>query len=267
MPRVDLLDLLTHEPGEPSWLVRGMLPRGTMVTLAGEPGVGKSSISYLLAYCTALGLPFLGFPTTPCPVIYFDEENSHADFTKYNHRIWHGLGQPPIPDLNDSLHLYHMTLVDRWQPRMLEAAKLHRPGLIIIDTATPALHIKDENDNAEASLAIQNLRAVQRAAANDCTVLILKHEKQRDQGQHRRTVRGAKVWLGAVDQTLYHAIPQGGRRRADGLRTTILEPDKMRAYGLEHAVKITVRWTGVDRKGLIFEAKMVQPRDEEDIEE
>lgn len=263
VPRESLPDLLALAYTDPPWLVKGMLAQGTMTTLAGEPGVGKSMLSYLLAYCVAGGLPFLNMPTTQNPVCYFDEENSRPDFVKYNQRIWNGLGCPDPTPLNDTLHLYHMTLVDRWQPRMLEAASRHKPGLIVVDTATPALHIQDENDNAEASLAIQNLRAVQRASGPHCSVLILKHERQRDPHMHRRTIRGAKVWLGAVDQTLYHAVPRG-RRRADGLRRTILEPDKMRAFGLESSVLIDPNWTDPSRKGLIFHAKPYTPDSEDE---
>lgn len=263
MPRESLPDLLAMTYTDPPWLVKGMIAQGTMVTLAGEPGVGKSMLSYYLAYCVAGGLPFLNMDTIQSPVCYFDEENSRPDFVKYNQRVWQGLGAPDPQLLDGNLHLYHMTLVDRWQPRMLDAAGRHKPALIIVDTATPALHIQDENDNAEASLAIQNLRAVQRASGPHCSVLILKHERQRDPYQHRRTIRGAKVWLGAVDQTLYHAVPRGGRRRTDGLRRTILEPDKMRAFGLEAPILIDPAWTDDTRKGLKFHAKTVEPDDEE----
>lgn len=264
VPAESLPDLLLRDQTEPPWLVQGMLAQGTMVTLAGEPGVGKSFLSYYLAYCVATGAHFLSLPTTPQNVCYFDEENSRPDFIKYNQRVWHGLGAPSLDLLTPRLHLYHQTLVDKWQPRMLAAAKDHAPGLIVIDTATPALHIQDENDNAEASLAIQNLRAVQRAAGPHCTVLILKHERQRDPSQHRRTIRGAKVWLGAVDQTFYHAIPRGGRRRSDGLRRTILEPDKMRSFGLDSALLIDPAWTDPSRKGLTLHGKLVPAESESD---
>jgi hypothetical protein len=46
------------------------------------------------------------------------------------------------------------------------------------------------------------------------------------------------VWLGAVDQVLYHVIAPGAKRRKDGTRKTRLEPDKLRAFALDHVIAI-----------------------------
>lgn len=254
---VPLADVLTAEAKPPNWLVHGMFPRGLLMTLAGDPGAGKTTLSYLLAHCCALGYPFLGHPAAPTTVCYFDEENSEVDFHKYNQQIWHGLGCPPLSAYGDRLNFYHFALGGKWFEPMMAVAKDKRPGLITLDTATPVLNIQDENDNSEASRVIQQLRQVQHATSGaETNVLVLKHERTRDDKGHRHTIRGAKVWLGAVDRTFYHIIPSGCRKRNNGLRRTALVPDKLRSYGLELPVGIEPSWTDESRKGLILQGKL-----------
>ena len=40
--RLDIAELLTAEVREPDWVVEGIVPRGTIVLVAGDAGVGKS---------------------------------------------------------------------------------------------------------------------------------------------------------------------------------------------------------------------------------
>lgn len=255
-----LEDVLTHDATPPNWLVQGVFPRGLMMVLAGDPGAGKTVLSYLLGHTVALRYPFLGHETTQTTVCYFDEENSEVDFRKYNQWIWHGLGCPPLDRYGDRLNFYHFAIVDGWYESMLEVAHAKQPGLIVIDTATPVLNILEENDNSEANLVIKQLRRIQHAIGKETNVLILKHERQRDDTSHRRTIRGAKVWLGAVDRTFYHVIPNGCRTRKNGLRRTALVPDKLRSFGLEVPLGIEPAWTDESRKGLILNGIMNDTR-------
>ena len=254
--------MLTQDIIQPEWIVQDMLPRGTIVVLAGEAGAGKSYLCYSLAYAASLGKPFLGFPTKETRIVYFDEENGEPDFLQYNQWAWAALGCPDEPEtmtqLDKNLDLQHHTLLSGWKMTMRSVLRAHQPGLVIVDTCTPAFHVKDENDNAEASRVLHDLREMRQAyAAPDTTFLLLKHEKQREDTGHRRTIRGAKGWLGACDQTLYHVIPQGARRRRDGLRRTVLEPDKLRAFALRHSISIEPEWTDGTVKGLKLQAKLV----------
>lgn len=254
-------EVLSHKVVEPKWIVRDMLPQGTMVLLAGEAGAGKSTLCYAMAYAVALGLPFLGFKTEPTRVLYFDEENGEPDWLQYNQWAYVGLGSPSLPELDAQLRLEREYFVKGWKFAMATALKEHKPGLIVIDTANSAFHIQDENDNAEANRIINDLKRIRiDAGVPHATFLVLKHEKQRDDMAHRRTIRGAKVWLGAFDQTLYHVIAPGAKRRKDGTRKTVLEPDKLRAFALKRAVGIDPAWTDTEPKGLILNT--YQPRNE-----
>ena len=244
-------EVLLTELVEPEWVVHSVLPRGNMVILAGEPGAGKSYLMYYLAYAIATNKPFLGYPTTPTKVLYFDEENGDPDFLKYNQWAWRAHGAPEPSTLDSTLRLEHFSLLHGWIGPMRLIMKVFKPGLVIVDTATPAFHLADENDNAEANRVISELRKIRQDACPGATVIVLKHEKQRDDVQHRRTIRGAKTWLGAFDQVLYHSKTRGAPKK-DGTRRTVLEPDKLRAFGLRHPIGIDPCFESVDRKALIL---------------
>src|SRR5437773_8453604 len=150
-------EVLTAKLIEPDWIVKGMIPRSTLIILAGEAGAGKSYLMYSMAYAVVTGRPFLGHATQPVKVLYFDEENGTPDFLQYNQWAWAALGCPPIDSFDNMLRLEHFSLLGGWHAKMRDSVREFQPGLVIIDTATPALHLKDENDNAEASKVITEL--------------------------------------------------------------------------------------------------------------
>lgn len=250
--RVDLQDILTRPPEPPDWLVPNLLHRNTMVVWAGQPGVGKSFLSLTLAVALATGVPFLGREVKESRVLYFDEENSKPDFEEYFKWVWRGLGKPDAGKVVRNIRAERFSLAEAPVPQayMLAAATDFRPDLIVIDTTTAACQIKDENDNGEATEAIQRLRQVQRV--NDSTMLLLKHAKvDLENGTH--TVRGAKAWVGATDATLIHMVAtvHGKAVRTDGLRDSQVVPEKIRAFGLQGTLKIKPSWVGTDgEKGL-----------------
>lgn len=242
---LDLTTILTKQDPEPAYIVNGLLYQGQMITIAGEPGVGKSFLMYTLSMCLAAEMPFLGLPTVYGPVLYFDEENGGQDLTQYLRWAWRGLRCPAVEKLKDKLFIEHFSLGKEGKKRyeyMAKVAAAIKPLLIVVDTATPACGIEDENDNAQASRAIAGLRVVKGAAGLQAAMVVLKHAKLDDMGTSR-TIRGAKAWLGALDGVIFHSTSPGQPRR-DGLRNSRLIPDKVRAFGLRDVIKIVPSWTG-----------------------
>jgi len=234
-----------------------MIPRGSFTILAGDAGVGKSYLSYTLALSVASGQPFLGHPTEQLKVLYLDEENGRWDQEEYLRRAWYGIGQPALEEIIPHLRVEHMSLARDWKAQMAPIIEEYQPALVVIDTVTPALGLSDENDNAQASLALRELHRMQALAANDCAFLLIKHAKFLADGESRRTIRGAKVWIGATDATMFYIKGDKeskgrGRPRGDGLGTRRLLPEKSRAYGLSTELKVVSNWTDSDRKGLIL---------------
>lgn len=256
-------EILSKEVIEPEWIVKDMIPRGTMIVLAGEAGAGKSYLMYNLLYAISSGRPFLDHATVPTKIVYFDEENGEPDFLQYNQWAWAAHGGLEPSTLDRWARIEHRQLVSGWKMATRKALREHSPGLVIFDTATPCFHIQDENDNGEAQRVIQELARI-RAEFGDpnATFIILKHERQRDDTTHRRTIRGAKAWLGAVDQVLYHVIAPGARRRKDGTRKTRVEPDKLRAFALDHVIEIDPVKVEGPPNSLILRAKPIYAKSE-----
>lgn len=255
---LDLTDVLTTKVVEPEWIVEGIIPAATIVMRAGDPGVGKTKFSLSEGMHIALGRAFIGHPTHQCRVLYFDEENSRPDLTAYMQQVWIGMGMPDPALVRQWFRLEHFSLGSAdWHERMQRIATQWGPGMLYVDTATSALAINEENDNSEAHRAAQALRHVIRDTATHPAVNILKHAKFQ-QGDHHgsvsRTIRGAKAWIGAVDQTQYY-IKRRGRPRLDGLHESTLVKDKSRAFGLRGNIHIEPIWTDDSPKGLYFEGK------------
>ena len=261
--RLNLADIVLAPLTDPLWLVKNMFPRGSFVVLAGEHGTGKSSLLYNLAISVALEKPFLGHETKATDILYLDEENGKPDAVRYWQWAWRGLHCPDPQYWASRIRFESFSLSNQWVKQVREFVQQEPcPGLIVVDTATPALRITDENDNGEASQKILELRAIQALANNDTTMIVLKHEKTRDDKSHRRTVRGAKAWLGAVDIVMYLSFKRGG---SHGLRRTILAADKPRAFGLQYPIEIVPSWTQEkEPKGLILNAQRALTQNEED---
>lgn len=236
MARLDMAKLLSGKVPEADWLVPGIISRGSMIILAGDAGVGKSFLCFNLSMCLASGMSFLGIPLKPSRVLYFDEENSQPDAGKYLHQNWIGLNRPDIQQLSENFIFESMSLIEaggRLFRQMALLVAAHDPDLIIIDTASSALNVHDENDNAEALRHIKSLRAVRITKRENCAMLVLKHTLTR-----MKDVRGAKGWKSALDGYIFHSNRQGRPASLDGLRRTVIEPGKVRAYGLSKPIFI-----------------------------
>ena len=148
--RLNLKTILTETPPKPDWVITGMVPRGTILMIAGDAGVGKSMLSFSKALHVALGRPFFGFPVAQTKVLYFDQENSLPDAGAYLQRLWLGMGRPDPSEVEKFLAFEHFSLTATWEADMLRTVADFQPGLIVVDTATSALNIQQENDNSEA---------------------------------------------------------------------------------------------------------------------
>jgi len=251
---INLADILFGDDPKPEYLIDGVIYAGQTLIIAGEPGVGKSFLQYYFSMCIAGGLPALGRETETGKVLYFDEENSRPDLRQYLKWIWRGLNQPDPMMLQENLSIEHFALsgsVNRWK-YMTDAARDVKPKLIVVDTVTPCCGIMDENNNAEASQAIRNLRIVRQTGGDKCAMVLIKHAKLSHDASERQTIRGAKTWVGETDGTLFHKRTLG-RPRRDDLYNSVLVPDKVRAFGLRRELHIQPDWIGTETaRGIIL---------------
>jgi len=247
LPTIELSEILAETPLPPEWVVDRFIPRDTITILVGLEGIGKSSLSYDLALAVATGRPFLGRSTTQLKVLYFDSENSLPDCGEYLRQLWIGAGCPDVGALKEHLRVEHFSLSHDWKKAFQKTCVEWQPGLVIVDTANACFSIKDENSNAEAAEVISFVQVTRPARAS---VILMKHEREPKEGVGK-SVRGAKYWLGAVDQVVYLHRQPG--RPAESYHRTKLVPAKHRAYGLDVAINISIeKLQTPSGKGLIF---------------
>lgn len=238
MPRIPTDSIFTTSEPSPDWLIKDTIHKGNLIMLAGLAGIGKSMFCYALSNSLATSTHLLDGAAPEYRVLYCDEENGRADLSAYARWTWRGLGSPSLDMLDKNLRIESRTLSgsNAWNITLRQMCADFKPDLTIIDTTTPACHIKDENDNAEAAAACQQVRLAMDASGPGAVAILLKHLRV-DTKTGRVDIRGAKHWKGAVDAIWYHLFCSGPKR-ADGWRNTFIRPEKSRAYGLHHDIVI-----------------------------
>ena len=254
LSRLDLKTVLSNPPPKREWLIQDILPTHSIILLAGDAGIGKTSLIYALTLALATGRNILGRSTTPHRILYFDEENSRPDCYQYLTCTWAGI-KGDVDLATKNFRFEHFTLAEVLSdpfPPMKAIIKEHRPDLIVIDTLTPSCRIPDENSNAEAARALQKLRYAISEAPESRTLLLITHAKQ-NQDTKEWDIRGAKGLKGWTDGTIIHKPAMGSKWRKDGLRKTALEFKKMRAFGNRADLVINPRWIKEKNGPIVFE--------------
>jgi DNA primase len=149
MTFTSLADLFREDEENVSWLVDEMLPVGGFSTLAGKPKGGKSTLARNLALCVAQGKDFLGRKVAKGPVLYLALEEKRAEVKKHfrdmgatgDEEVYIFASSAPVDALN----------------QIREKAVELRPALIIIDPLFRFARVKDSNDYAQVSQALEPL--------------------------------------------------------------------------------------------------------------
>lgn len=163
---------LTRDPGPIDWLVDGLIAKGDISLMIGEPGVGKSWISMSLAVAVAesadvwLGRS-LDFASNR--VLYVDEENPELLVLRRLRKL--GLTDEGIKNIR-FLHRQGVRL-DRRPELLLDEALDWGADLIVLDSLT-RMHTKDENNAGEiAGLFNDGINPLARETG--ATTLLLHH--------------------------------------------------------------------------------------------
>jgi hypothetical protein len=159
---------------DPGWVVPGLIPKGGITVVAGEPGVGKSWFALALANQVNLGGMFLGKHVERWEVLYLDRENPigviqtrlrQSCATAPCIRPW-GLWCPDEPpSIGDS--------------RLVELA---RDGLLMVFDSLIRFHDADENSATEMGRVMAQLRWM--ASLGAC-ILVLHHRSKSENSSYR----------------------------------------------------------------------------------
>lgn len=188
-------DLLNYEPEVAPWLIPGLLPSTGVALLAGDPGIGKSTLAYDCGYSVISGKPFLG--ETPARVGKVLFLTGDEPFNQLREKII-TRGFFEYMGMFDVIHNWDIS-----QNGMLEE-KLEqlRPALVIIDSFS-SIHqseVFDEN-SSNAAREIRKLNPL--LERYNCAGLMIHHTNKNKEQKGIHKVRGntgitaaaTAVWL------------------------------------------------------------------------
>jgi RecA-family ATPase len=209
---VSALELLRSPAPRRQWLAEPWIPHRDVTMLAGDGGIGKSTIALQLGTATAIGALWFGLEVLKGPVLYVSCED---DLPEIHFRLQQIRTQEPDVELS-GLHIISLaglpTLLaipdtkgelkptPLWD-RLEEALEQTGARLLILDAAAD-LYGGNENDRGQVRTFVQMLRGL--AIRRDCAVLLLAHPSV-DGMKTGRGYAGSTAWNNSVRSRLYFA--------------------------------------------------------------
>jgi len=192
LPILTLADIAKLPPV--TWLVDGLIPKGSLAMMYGEPGCGKTFIALDMALSIAHESDWQGQGVQGGSVIYIAGEGVgglkkrvlawHQRHGKQRHAPF--LVIPAAVDLMEDTQDLHNTV---------KAVADGPVGLVIFDTLARSM-TGDENSSQDIGQAIKAMDAVREAF--NCCVLAIHHSGK----DGSRGARGSSAILGAVDTSM-----------------------------------------------------------------
>lgn len=191
LPLTRLGDLLAEPEEAVSWLVEERLPSGGLSIMAAKPKVGKSTLARCLALAVAQGTDWLRCKTTQGTVFYLALEEKRAEVRKHFAAMGATADDPVkffiAPSPTDGLQ------------QLRAAAEQEKPGLIIIDPIVKFTRVKDLNDYAQVTTALEPLLTLAReTGAHVLTV----HHLGKGERAGGDAILGSTALFAAVDTAL-----------------------------------------------------------------
>jgi RecA-family ATPase len=177
-------------PQEIEWIWQPYIPRGMLVMLDGDPGIGKSmtlvqiaaNLSRSWAFLDQLGKPTL-MPDIdgPASTLMLSAEDSleHVMVPRLTHagadltKIRFMTGWLDAKDTHHSFDLQHM-------PMLVEAIQAANPVLVVLDPLVAYLGAIDMHRSNQTRPLMEKLKQV--AETSHCTILGIRHPSKLDLG-------------------------------------------------------------------------------------
>jgi hypothetical protein len=216
---------LMKEPDEAvSWLLDGILPIGGLSLLAAKPKVGKSTLARCLALAVSRGNEFLSRVVAQGPVVYLALEEKRSEVRKH----FADLGAEGV----EAVHVHCAAAPQDAIPALLEDVKRLKPVLVIVDPVLRMTRIRDANDYALVSNALEPLMSLAREYGTH--LLLIYHLGKGERTDATDAILGSTAFFAAVDTALilkrsdrYRTI-QSRQRYGEDLPETVLEFDPSR---------------------------------------
>ena len=220
LPLTSLKDLLAEEDENTEWLVEGLLPKGGFSIHAGKPKAGKSTLARNLAMLVARGELFLGKTTTKGPVIYLALEEKRSEVKKH----FQSMGCTG----EEEIFIYASGAPVDALERIRAVAEEKHPALIIIDPLFRFTRVKDGNDYAEMTQALDPLLRLSRETG---THVMCVHHLGKGERPVEDAILGSTAIFSAVDTALFlkrtdrYRIISSQQRYGEPMEETVLSFD------------------------------------------
>lgn len=182
---------LLEEPEETCpWLVADRLPAGGLSLLVGKPKAGKSTLARGLALAVARGEPWLGWPTTRGMVFYLALEEKRGEVRA--HFLAMGAA-------DEDVRVFVAPAPEDGLRQLRAAAERDHPVLIIVDPLLRFVRVRDANDYAEMTRALEPLLVLARETGAH---LLAVHHAGKGERTGLDSILGSTAIAGAVDTAL-----------------------------------------------------------------
>lgn len=196
------------------WLAPGLVARGSMTLLSGQPKAGKTTLMMKLCGSFLRGDSFLNRVCQPARVLLLTENRSAALQEKLKLL-------PPDPDHVYVVDRYRRELLDlSWEDTvrvLFEVARGHGIDVIVLDTFMAWAMPEDENSSTEI---LQALDPLSRAVERTNIALVIVHHLNKD----GTSPRGSGAFQAECDTIVNLTHAKGGARRLSIVSNIIREP-------------------------------------------
>ncbi len=212
-------DLMREPEEQVSWLLEGILPAGGLSLLAAKPKTGKSTLARCLALAVAGKEQFLGRTTQKGAVIYLALEEKRSE-VRAHFKAMGATGQ-------EQIFIHAASAPVDALPAITVEVQRHKPTLLIIDPALRFVRVKDANDYAQVSAALEPILTL--ARENRAHVLLVYHAGKGERVEATDAILGSTAFFAAVDTALVmkrtekFRTLQSRQRYGDDLAETTLE--------------------------------------------
>ncbi len=215
-----LSDLLLEPTEATAFVVDGLLPVGGFSITVASPKVGKSILTRNLALCVARGEPFLGRATKQGPVVYLALEEKRSEVKRH----FADMGATGV----EPIYIHCAIAPQEGIAELQKTVEEVNPVLIIIDTILKFVRVRDANDYAIMSAALEPV--LQIARTTGAHVAGTHHSKKGD-AIDGDAILGSQAIFGAVDTAIllkrcdHFRTVRSIQRYGDDLPETILDFD------------------------------------------
>jgi hypothetical protein len=191
LPLIKLSELLAEPEVNESWVLEKVLPTSGIGLVAGKPKVGKTTLVRCLALAIARGEPFLNRSTLQGSVIYLALEEKKSEVRRHFDDL--GASQ------DDEIYIY----ADIAPQDALVSLEAHiaqmRPVLVVIDPLLRFVRVRDANDYAKMTTALEPIMKLARKSG---THILCIHHTAKGERADGDSILGSQAIFGAMDSAI-----------------------------------------------------------------